>query len=78
MVIMAWSGLASAFAPLLVFLCLGQRPSQVTSIIAILAGFTVSLSWRLLGLHEVVYEGLPGIVFGLCVLWAAQFRLKSE
>jgi Na+/proline symporter len=78
MVIMAWSGLASAFAPLLLFLCLGQRPSQAASIMAILAGFTVSLSWRLLGLHEVVYEGLPGIVFGLCVLWVAQFRLKSE
>jgi Na+/proline symporter len=28
MVIMAWSGLASTFAPLLVILCLGGRPSQ--------------------------------------------------
>ena len=73
MVIMAWSGLASAFAPLLIFLCLGKRPSQINSIIAVLTGFTVALLWRFLGLQEVIYEGLPGIIAGLSVLSVPQF-----
>ena len=70
MVIMAWSGLASAFAPLLIFLCLGRQPTQVVSIVAIILGFTVALIWRLLGLNGMVYEGLPGILAGLAVLFA--------
>lgn len=70
LVIMAWSGLASAFAPLLVWLCLGRRPSQRLSVVAVLAGLGVALLWRYLGLHLAVYEGLPGIVAGLLVLQA--------
>jgi sodium/proline symporter len=69
MVIMAWSGLASAFVPLLVFLCLGKKPSQVVSIAAILAGFSAALVWRVLGLQEMVYEGLPGIMAGMIFLY---------
>jgi SSS family transporter len=71
MVIMAWSGLASAFAPLLIFLCLGQKPSQWTSIVAVLAGFSVALIWRYFELHAMVYEGLPRILTGLVFLYAA-------
>ncbi len=73
MVIMAWSGLASAFAPLLVILCLGGKPSQNESIFGMLIGFTVALSWRMLGLHEAIYEGLPGIVAGMTVLLISQY-----
>jgi sodium/proline symporter len=73
MVIMAWSGLASAFAPLLIFLCFGKQPSQIISITAMLVGFSVALLWRLLELHEMVYEGLPGILAGLCVLSVGYF-----
>jgi Na+/proline symporter len=69
MVIMAWSGLASAFAPLLIFLCFGQKPSQGLSIIAMISGFTVALLWRLADLHNAVYEGLPGIIMGCIVLF---------
>ncbi len=68
MVIMAWSGLASAFAPLLLFLCMGKRPSQLASVTAILVGFSVALVWRLFGLNAMVYEGLPGILAGVSVL----------
>ena len=69
MVIMAWSGLASAFAPLLLFLSIGKQPSQVASIVAIVTGFAVALVWRLQDLHAMVYEGLPGILAGLMVLY---------
>jgi Na+/proline symporter len=68
LVIFAWSGLASAFAPLLVALCLGFRPSQRLSIVAMLIGLMVALSWRYFELHNAVYEGLPGIMSGLLVL----------
>ncbi|RLT88055.1 MULTISPECIES: sodium/proline symporter [unclassified Ketobacter] len=68
LVILAWSGLASAFAPLLLVLCFGLRPSQRLSIIAVVVGFLVSLVWRFAGLHGAVYEGMPAIIAGLAVL----------
>lgn len=68
LVILAWSGLASAFAPLLLVLCFGLRPSQRLSILAVIVGFLVSLVWRFAGLHGAVYEGMPAIIAGLCVL----------
>jgi Na+/proline symporter len=78
MVIMAWSGLASAFVPLLVFLCLGKKPSQAASIIAILAGLVVALSWRYMGLQELVYEGLPGIATGLFILFMSRVAIRIK
>ncbi len=72
MVIMARSGLASAFAPLLIFLCLGKKLAQTTAIIAVITGFATALIWRQLGLHGMVYEGLPGIITGLGILYAGQ------
>jgi len=72
LVIMAWSALASAFAPLLITLCWGRKPCQVASIAAVLVGLCTALLWRYLGWHEMVYEGLPGIVVGLIFLWTAK------
>lgn len=68
LVIMAWAGLASAFAPLVIFLCFGKRPSQKISLIAVCLGLAVALIWRYLGLNSVVYEGMIGIITGLIVL----------
>ncbi len=68
LVIMAWSGLASAFAPLLIVLCLGMKPRQLLSIIAAVTGLLAALLWRYLDWHHAVYEGLPGILLGLAVL----------
>lgn len=68
LVILAWSGLASAFAPLLLALCFGMRPSQGLSIVAVAAGLLTALVWRYMGWHGAVYEGLPGIVVGFLVL----------
>ena len=70
LVIMAWSGLASAFAPLLIVLCLGWKPGQSLSLSAVISGLAVALLWRLMGWHELVYEGLPGILSGLLILTA--------
>tara|TARA_R110002110_G_scaffold415860_1_gene658730 strand:+ start:49753 stop:51189 length:1437 start_codon:yes stop_codon:yes gene_type:complete len=68
LVILAWSGLASAFAPLLIALCIGWRPSQGISILAMLAGLFTAMLWRWFGWHNAVYEGLPGILVGLAIL----------
>jgi Na+/proline symporter len=69
LVIMAWSALASAFAPLLIALCFGWKPDQLSSVIAVLSGLLTALIWRYLGWHSAVYEGLPGILLGFTVLW---------
>jgi SSS family transporter len=69
LVIMAWSGLASAFAPLLISLCLGLRPSRTGALIAIFAGLATALVWRALAWHGAVYEGMPGIMIGLVVFF---------
>lgn len=71
LVIFAWSGLASAFGPLLLVLCFGGKPSQLTSIAAVVAGFATAILWRLLELHNSIYEGLPGIAVGLLVFYLA-------
>jgi len=68
MVIMAWSGLASAFAPLLLFLALGHKTSQTWSIFAVVLGFSAALAWRLAGFNDVLYEGLIGMSLGFVVL----------
>jgi SSS family transporter len=69
LVILAWSCLASAFAPLLIALCLGWKPDQGSSILAMLSGLGTALLWRHFELHSAVYEGLPGIIAGFAVLW---------
>ncbi len=76
LVIMAWSGLASAFAPLLIFLCFGRKPGQRISLAAMFAGLGVAMLWRYLGWQTAIYEGMPGILAGLFVL-SVPLLLKS-
>ncbi len=73
LVIMAWSGLASAFAPLLIVLAIGGKPSAKASILAITTGLSVAILWRYLGWHNALYEGMPGILAGLMVLSTSLF-----
>ncbi len=68
LVLLSWSGLASAFAPLLIMLCLNIRPSEKMALISAISGFSIALIWRYFDLHAYVYEGLPGIITGLLVL----------
>ncbi|MCB9956412.1 MAG: sodium/proline symporter [Caulobacterales bacterium] len=67
LVILAWSTLASAFAPLLTIYALGRRISERGAIVSMLLGVGVALLWRQLGWHTAVYEGMPGILSGLLV-----------
>jgi len=74
LVLMAWSGLASAFAPLLLSRCFGWRQSNAVALAAILAGLSVAIGWRLLGLQSALYEGAPGMVAGLVILFVGHRR----
>lgn len=67
LVILAWSTLASAFAPLLTIYAMGRRVSQSGAIVSMVVGVAIALLWRQLGWHVEVYEGLPGILAGFLV-----------
>jgi Na+/pantothenate symporter len=69
LVILAWSTLASAFAPLLIVLARQHRPSEVHSLAMMAIGTATALLWRYAGLHDEVYEGLPGILAGLAAYY---------
>ncbi|AKH68204.1 Na+/proline symporter [Spongiibacter sp. IMCC21906] len=70
MVVMAWSGLASFFVPLLVVLIFGGRPGTILSLAMAFTGLLTALLWRYFDLHNMIYEGLPGMVSGvLCYLF---------
>ncbi len=73
MVVMAWSGLASAFVPVLAVLISGRRPNESTLIAMSAVGILTALLWRYFDLHNMVYEGLPGIVAGVAVYPIAQY-----
>ncbi|MEX1147747.1 MAG: sodium/proline symporter [Sphingomonadales bacterium] len=67
LVIMAWSVLASAFGPLMLVYALGGRPGETVALVMMVTGVATALIWRELGLHNAVYEGMPGILAGLAV-----------
>jgi sodium/proline symporter len=67
LVILAWSTLAVSFGPLLILLALGQPVSQPGAIAMTVVGVGVALVWRWLGWHDMIYEGMPGIIAGLAV-----------
>jgi SSS family solute:Na+ symporter/sodium/proline symporter len=69
LVILSWSTLACAFAPLLAVYSLGRRLSETAAIAAMAVGIAVAILWRQLGWQDMVYEGLPGICAGLVVAW---------
>lgn len=74
LVIMSWSGLASAFGPLLIYLSFGGKPGKVHAITAIFTGLAVALVWRFLGWDSKIYEGMPGILSGLAVFYLPMLK----
>ncbi len=67
LVVVAWSALASAFAPLLIVYALGRPVSEKLAIIMLLGGMGAMAAWRLLGLNDITYEVFPGIMAGLLI-----------
>lgn len=73
LVILAWSVLASAFGPLLLVYALGGRPGEGLAVTMMVLGVAAALLWRNLGLHETLYEGMPGILTGLVTYGVARW-----
>jgi sodium/proline symporter len=69
LVILAWSTLASAFAPMLILYATGRRMPERAAIVTMIVGAAVALLWRQAGLHTDIYEGMPGILAGLALGW---------
>ena len=80
LVILSWSALASAFAPLLIVYALGHQVPERLSLAMVVIGPAVAVLWRELGWHNSIYEGLPGILAGLAVFYivAPMMRTPSE
>lgn len=78
LVILSWSTLAVAFGPLLIVLALGRSVSEITAIAMTVVGVAVALAWREAGLHNMIYEGLPGILVGVAVGMLLSERLKPR
>ncbi|MFD0988037.1 sodium/proline symporter [Methyloligella solikamskensis] len=67
LVVLSWSTLGVAFGPLLIVYALGRRVSEWGAILMMFAGVAVALYWRHVGLHEMIFEGLPGLVIGVLI-----------
>ena len=80
LVIMSWSGLGCTFAGLLIVLVFGARPSEAQMIGMSVAGLGVAIAWRAADLHNIVFEGLPGIIASLLLylVWAPFSRSKER
>ena len=82
LVVLAWGGMASAVAPLVVLMLLGERPSQRLAVTMMLAGFGVAVYWRHgLGLHAQLMDLVPGMLAGFSIFaisWLLERFVKRE
>lgn len=67
LVLIAWSALGSAFAPLLILYVLKIKIPQWIACSMMIGGVGVMLIWRLAGLNNITYEILPGILTGFLI-----------
>ncbi|MGD9841772.1 MAG: sodium/proline symporter [Steroidobacteraceae bacterium] len=77
LVLMAWSILGAVFVPVLLVLAIGEKPTQSITMITMLTGATVSLLWRYMGLHDYVFEGMPGMLAALIVFTSHRCWVRS-
>ena len=64
LVLIAWSALASSFAPILIVCALGGKPKEITAVLMMISGLLAMIIWRKAGLGDDVYEIMPGIIAG--------------
>ena len=76
LVILAWSSLASAFAPLALVYASRGKPSEFQALLMMVVGVAIALGWRAAGWHDFVYEGMPGILGGLAVFFLTNATVR--
>jgi len=66
-VLFAWSGLACAFAPVVLCALFWKRATRAGAIAGMATGFCVTVGWVLFAKSEVydLYEMIPGFLAGL-------------
>jgi Na+/proline symporter len=77
LVILAWSGLGSAFGPLLLVMCFGGKPTERAAIFMVVSGLVAALLWRFADLHNLLYEGVPGMLMGFVVYGLHKVMVKK-
>ncbi|MGE0829231.1 MAG: sodium/proline symporter, partial [Hyphomonadaceae bacterium] len=77
LVILAWSTLACAFAPILMLFALGRRIGEWQAIGLMLLGVAIAFAWRMQGWQDAVYEGLPGIAIPAILAFILSKRAGS-
>lgn len=78
LVLIAWSGLTSAFVPLLLLQFMGYRISQSLGMVMMLSGLSTAAIWRILSLNTITYESFAGIIVGFSVFYVAKLFIKIE
>lgn len=76
LVLIAWSVLGAAFAPLLLLLSIGKKISEPRAIFMVIAGVATTIVWRHLGLGAAFYEIAPGMIAGFVAYSITCFRVK--
>ncbi len=65
LVMVSWSILAAAFTPLIFNTVSNRSLSENGSIVIILVSIAATILWRQIGLHNSIYEALPGMSVGI-------------
>jgi len=78
LVLVAWSGMASGFGPLLILRLAHVRVGGGLAVAMLVAGFGTSIVWRFaLGWHDDVLEILPGFVAGFLTFAAGRLIARA-
>lgn len=81
LVLMAWSTLGSALAPILIVRAFGAKPSTLTRVIMMFTGVVACHLWHVSELHGALFDGAVGIAAALMVFcicyWGRDKRLAS-
>ena len=65
LVMVSWSILAAAFTPLIFNTVSNRSLSEIGSVIIVLVSIAATILWRQIGLHNSIYEALPGMTVGI-------------
>ena len=76
LVLIAWSALASAFAPILILHALNRDTTENQAIAMVVGGIASMLAWRHFGLNDITYEIVAGITGGFAIYLVYGVLLK--